>query len=192
MPSCDNDILRWLFVLSQGSPRKMSTFFKTILDLSKPESGVILFYDFIKMSTISFIKMSTFLFYQNVDFLIQMKKTLNLRLSELNIFSRCDFRFWKIRVKILGVDGSAEFARLLAANCPKDKGRGPKGKGGRQNWSKWTVGLNNGIPLAGLLNILRNHGLYPDSKSHLHLEWSSKAIKCVSLVVNSGNTKVHI
>ena len=74
--------------------------------------------------------------------------TLNLRLSELNIFSRYDYRFWKIRVKILGVDGSAQFARPLAANCPKEEGRGLKGKGGRQNWSKWTVGPNNGIPFA--------------------------------------------
>ena len=44
------------------------------------------------------------------------------------------------------------------------KVEGPKGK------VKWTVGLNNGIPLAGLLNILRNHGSYSDSKSHPHLE----------------------
>ena len=47
---------------------KMSTFFKIILDCSRPENGIILFFDFIKMSTISFIKMSTFQFFQNVDF----------------------------------------------------------------------------------------------------------------------------
>ena len=39
---------------------KMSTFKKIILDSSRPENGIILFFDFIKMSTISFIKMSTF------------------------------------------------------------------------------------------------------------------------------------
>ena len=53
---------------SPGGPLKMSTFFEIILDCSRPENGIILFFDFIKMSTISFIKMSTFQFFQNVDF----------------------------------------------------------------------------------------------------------------------------
>ena len=59
-PKIGNDVKR--------GPLKMSTFLKIILDCSRPENGIILFFDFIKMSTISFIKMSTFPFYQNVDF----------------------------------------------------------------------------------------------------------------------------
>ena len=62
----------------------MSTFLKIILDYSKPETGIILFYDFIKMSTfqfyqnvdISVLSKCRLLFYQNVDFSIQMKKRL--------------------------------------------------------------------------------------------------------------------
>jgi len=52
----------------------MSTFLKIILDCSRPENGIILFFDFIKMSTISFIKMSTFQFFQNVDISLKMIK----------------------------------------------------------------------------------------------------------------------
>ena len=46
----------------------MSTFLKIILDCSSPEFQIILFFDFIKMSTFYFIKMSTFQFFHNVDF----------------------------------------------------------------------------------------------------------------------------
>ena len=49
-------------------PLKMSTFFLNILDCSRPGNEIILFFDFIKMSTFYFIKMSTFQFFENVDF----------------------------------------------------------------------------------------------------------------------------
>ena len=57
----------------------MSTFLKIILDCSRPEKGIILFFDFIKMSTISFIKMSTFQFFQNVDFCFIKMSTFRLK-----------------------------------------------------------------------------------------------------------------
>ena len=34
----------------------MTAFLKTILDYSRPENGIIFFFNFIQMSTISFIK----------------------------------------------------------------------------------------------------------------------------------------
>ena len=61
-------------------PLKMSTFSKIILDCSRTEHGIIIFLNFIKMSTFQFIKMSTIqffskcrlLFYQNVDISIKI------------------------------------------------------------------------------------------------------------------------
>ena len=57
----------------------MTTFFKIILDYPRPGDGIILFFDFIKMSTIWFIKMSTFQFFQNVDFCFIKMSTFRLK-----------------------------------------------------------------------------------------------------------------